>query len=55
VPPLDWDECALSHWVPGWGDDDVQDWMTGMTDEDKMGLPYTDFLEEMEIPMIRPE
>jgi hypothetical protein len=21
VPPLDWDECPLSHWVPGWGDD----------------------------------
>jgi len=21
VPPLDWDKCPLSHWVPGWGDD----------------------------------
>jgi hypothetical protein len=55
VPDLDWEGGPLSHWVPGWGNDDVQDWLNSLSHEETMGLPYTDFLEEMEIPMIRPE
>jgi hypothetical protein len=47
VPPLDWDECPLSHWVPGWGDD-VQEFLDELTPEEMLCLPYSDFLEDLE-------
>jgi hypothetical protein len=29
VPDLDWDECPLSHWLPGWGEPDETEGLFG--------------------------